>query len=84
MSWDLVQGWFTYEANSPLLFTQKYFWIFFGLVMGGYSLVYKNTARRNIYLFLVSLFFYYKTSGCLLYTSPSPRDLSTSRMPSSA
>ena len=24
------------------------------------------------------------TSGCLLYTSPSPRDLSTSRMPSSA
>ena len=25
-----------------------------------------------------------KESGCLLYTSPSPRDLSTSRMPSSA
>ena len=25
-----------------------------------------------------------KTRGCLLYTSPSPRDLSTSRMPSSA
>ena len=25
-----------------------------------------------------------KDSGCLLYTSPSPRDLSTSRMPSSA
>ena len=24
------------------------------------------------------------THGCLLYTSPSPRDLSTSRMPSSA
>ena len=23
-------------------------------------------------------------AGCLLYTSPSPRDLSTSRMPSSA
>ena len=26
----------------------------------------------------------YKISNCLLYTSPSPRDLSTSRMPSSA
>ena len=26
----------------------------------------------------------YDTSSCLLYTSPSPRDLSTSRMPSSA
>ena len=25
-----------------------------------------------------------KAAGCLLYTSPSPRDLSTSRMPSSA
>ena len=25
-----------------------------------------------------------KNYGCLLYTSPSPRDLSTSRMPSSA
>ena len=25
-----------------------------------------------------------KIFGCLLYTSPSPRDLSTSRMPSSA
>ena len=33
--------------------------------------------------------FYWQTEGvyttaCLLYTSPSPRDLSTSRMPSSA
>ena len=25
-----------------------------------------------------------RENGCLLYTSPSPRDLSTSRMPSSA
>ena len=27
---------------------------------------------------------YVRLKGCLLYTSPSPRDLSTSRMPSSA
>ena len=27
---------------------------------------------------------YWETQSCLLYTSPSPRDLSTSRMPSSA
>ena len=26
----------------------------------------------------------FSNDGCLLYTSPSPRDLSTSRMPSSA
>jgi D-alanyl-lipoteichoic acid acyltransferase DltB (MBOAT superfamily) len=50
-------------VDEPLLFTQKYFWIFFALVMGGYSIVHKHTARRNTYLFLVSLFFYYKTSG---------------------
>ena len=28
--------------------------------------------------------FYHHYEDCLLYTSPSPRDLSTSRMPSSA
>ena len=27
---------------------------------------------------------HYNVNVCLLYTSPSPRDLSTSRMPSSA
>ena len=32
----------------------------------------------NAYYFIMSIY------GCLLYTSPSPRDLSTSRMPSSA
>jgi alginate O-acetyltransferase complex protein AlgI len=53
----------TYDESTPLLFTQQFFWVFFALVMGVYSLVYKNTARRNIFLFAVSLFFYYKTSG---------------------
>ena len=33
---------------------------------------------------LVEIFGKPVTTGCLLYTSPSPRDLSTSRMPSSA
>ena len=32
----------------------------------------------------VELYFKACENGCLLYTSPSPRDLSTSRMPSSA
>ena len=31
-----------------------------------------------------SMYTYMPTKSCLLYTSPSPRDLSTSRMPSSA
>ena len=33
---------------------------------------------------LLTQIFYEDYKGCLLYTSPSPRDLSTSRMPSSA
>ena len=43
----------------------------------------KETGRkgRQHWHFLISLD---KTYSCLLYTSPSPRDLSTSRMPSSA
>ena len=36
----------------------------------------KNISANHVTSFLIS--------GCLLYTSPSPRDLSTSRMPSSA
>ena len=33
---------------------------------------------------VVKAWHYHKGQTCLLYTSPSPRDLSTSRMPSSA
>ena len=63
VNWDLIVEWLSYSADQPLLFTQRYFWVFFALVMGGYSLVYKHLARRNLFLFAVSLFFYYKTSG---------------------
>ena len=63
MDWSIIEQWFTYQENSPLLFTQRYFWVFFAFVMGGFSLVYKHTTRRNVFLFAVSLFFYYKTSG---------------------
>lgn len=52
-----------YFDETPLIFTQLYFWVFFGVVMLIYSLVYKNKPVRNAYLFFVSLFFYWKTSG---------------------
>ena len=52
-----------YFDETPLIFTQLYFWVFFGVVMLIYSLVYKNKPIRNAYLFFVSLFFYWKTSG---------------------
>jgi len=46
-----------------LLFTQFNFWAFFAVVLVGYSLVYKLKTLRSLYLFLLSIFFYYKTSG---------------------
>jgi D-alanyl-lipoteichoic acid acyltransferase DltB (MBOAT superfamily) len=54
---------FNYIEETPLLFTQLYFWIFFAIVLLFYSIIYKNKPVRNAYLFLVSLFFYWKTSG---------------------
>lgn len=54
---------FAFDANSPLLFTQFYFWAFFAIVFAGFSLVKNKILLRNSFLFFVSLFFYYKTSG---------------------
>lgn len=53
----------TYHNNEPLLFTQLYFWVFFGLVLLFYSIIFKYNTLRNAYLFIVSLFFYYKSGG---------------------
>ena len=54
---------FAFDANSPLLFTQFYFWAFFAIVFAGFALVKNRRLLRNSFLFFVSLFFYYKTSG---------------------
>ena len=45
------------------MFTQMYFWIFFGIVLSIYSIIYPAKAARNGFLFFASLFFYWKTSG---------------------
>lgn len=54
---------FTFSEEFPLIFTQANFWIFFAVVYFFFSLLYKRTQLRSAYLFLISLFFYYKTSG---------------------
>ena len=43
------------------------------------AVIINKSSRRNVMKDLVKVI-----QDCLLYTSPSPRDLSTSRMPSSA
>ena len=60
---------FAFDPNSPLLFTQFYFWGFFAVVFAIFSLVHRKLLLRNAFLFATSLFFYYKTSGsyvCIL------------------
>lgn len=60
---QFLQEVFAFDASSPLLFTQFYFWAFFALVFAVFSLVKSRRLLRNSFLFFVSLFFYYKTSG---------------------
>ena len=58
---------FAFDPQSPLLFTQFYFWAFFALVFALFSLMQKRRLLRTTFLFAASLFFYYKTSGlCIL------------------
>ena len=64
---SLVLSLFDYNPDKPFIFTSAAFWIFFLFVLIGYSLVYKKLLIRNIYLFLVSLFFYYKAGGLFLF-----------------
>ena len=68
--WDIIRAFlvnlFSFDQAHPLLFTQFYFWAFFALVFAVFSLMHSKVLLRNGFLFAVSLFFYYKTSGVFL------------------
>jgi alginate O-acetyltransferase complex protein AlgI len=64
---ELITAIFRYDPDEPLIFSTPAFWLFFLLVLAGYSLIYKKLFIRNFYLFLVSLFFYYKSGGLFLF-----------------
>ena len=53
----------TYHAGDPMIFTGLYFWGFFSIVFLVFSIIHKRITIRNLFLFVVSIFFYYKTSG---------------------
>ncbi|UZO82589.1 MBOAT family protein [Aquimarina sp. ERC-38] len=57
---------FTFSEEYPLIFTQINFWIFFSVVYFLYALLYKKRHLRSAYLLVISLFFYYKTSGLFI------------------
>lgn len=54
---------FLNQGEHPMIFTEYPFWIFFLVVLAGYSLFHKRLRVRSLFLFLVSIYFYYKTSG---------------------
>ena len=57
---------FSFDEAQPLIFTQLDFWIFFLIVLSIFSFIQKHKLTRSIFLFVVSLFFYFKTSGLLV------------------
>lgn len=57
----------SYDPDEPMIFSSPAFWLFLLIVLAGYSLVYKKLFTRNFYLFLASLFFYYKSGGLFLF-----------------
>lgn len=55
-----------FNAGSPMFFNSGLFLFFFLVVIIGYNYVKNSQRNRSIYLALVSLFFYYKSSGLFL------------------
>lgn len=58
-----IQNSFQYVEGKEPMFTRYSFWTFLLVAYSFYVAVYKKLALRNTYLFLISLFFYYKISG---------------------
>lgn len=63
----LIENLLRYDPQKPLIFSAPYFWVFLLVVLAFYSLIYKKLFIRNFYLFLISLFFYYKSGGLFLF-----------------
>ena len=60
---ETLEGILAFDEKAPLLFTQFYFWVFFAVVLACLCLFKRKVWMRNAFLFAVSVFFYYKTSG---------------------
>ncbi|MDR1373014.1 MAG: MBOAT family protein [Dysgonamonadaceae bacterium] len=63
MFMQVLKDIFVFNQDSPLLFTQFYFWAFFAIVFAIFSLLKNRILLRNAFLAAASVFFYYKTSG---------------------
>lgn len=76
---EIIRHIFGFNSESPLLFTQFYFWAFFAIVYSVLAIILEAKGKRreargertrlhmrNVFLMAVSWFFYYKTSGIFL------------------
>lgn len=58
-----LQEFFSFSPKSTIFFTEVSFWIFFTVVYGIFTIVHKKYSLRTLFLLIVSIFFYFKTSG---------------------
>ena len=85
-------GWFV-QIIPPIL-PYKYGLVYisglFEVLLGVLLMIpkFQSTAAKGLIVLLICVYpaniYLAQTNGCLLYTSPSPRDVEESRMPSSA
>lgn len=70
---ESVRSFFLFDPKAPFIFTSVLFWIFFAGVLSVDALIHKRRVVRHLFLFVASLFFYYKTTGLffllLVYTA---------------
>ena len=63
---ETLKEWFAYSTTEPWFFTEFSFLAVFGVFLIIYSLLAKANTWRKIYIILLSIFFYYKSSGPFL------------------
>lgn len=64
---DYTRALLVFDPSSPLIFTKFFFWVFFAIILGIDAIVYRKQPLRSLFLFIVSIFFYYKTSGLFFF-----------------
>lgn len=60
---DQIRSWFEYDPGNPLLFSSSLFLGLFLVFYLVYTLTRKYTVFRTVYVYLFSIFFYYKAGG---------------------
>lgn len=54
-------------GGKPVIFSTIEFWLLFIVIIAGLSFFRRNNTMRLVYIFVFSLFFYYKANGILIF-----------------